>query len=176
MFRFFQFFYWCPFPVPEFNLTLNLGIVSPESPLLCDSNSVLPWFSWPWQFWIVYVVVLVVFKYPLHLTWGLNSQPQDQELHAPPTEPGRHPWKLIFKTQSHIFLKHISRSVITWWQDSTLLGRWESAGRSERAHQATGGSCQPLGRSHSYSQGSCVYTGDKARLQSSFLAQSASKN
>ena len=36
------------------------------------------------------------FKLSLHLMWGSDLWPQDQELHAPPTKPARHPPLLRF--------------------------------------------------------------------------------
>lgn len=40
--------------------------------------------------------------------WGLNARPQDQKLHAVPTEPARHPGCISFH------LLH-DKSPETWW-------------------------------------------------------------
>lgn len=37
-----------------------------------------------------------IFNSPLCPTWGLNSQPQNQESHPPPTKPARHPLDIYF--------------------------------------------------------------------------------
>lgn len=51
------------------------------------------------RFLLVLVLLLVlVFKLSLHLLWGLNAQPQDQESHALPTKPSRRPLDKLFLT------------------------------------------------------------------------------
>lgn len=43
------------------------------------------------SFFFNFIFYDFIFKKSLHPVWGLNLHPQDQESHAPPTEPARHP-------------------------------------------------------------------------------------
>ena len=48
--------------------------------------------------------------------WGLNSPPQDQELHAPPTEPARCPNKSHLKAESYLMIEELTLCVpLTKW-------------------------------------------------------------
>ena len=48
-----------------------------------------------------------IFKQSLNPTWDSNPQPQDQELHVPPTESARCPGKKLF-------LNDVRTLVIPW--------------------------------------------------------------
>ena len=57
-----------------------------------------PFLIHSFLFFFLFFSFLSFFKVILCPTWGSNSQPQDQELHALPTEPARSPYPNFSKT------------------------------------------------------------------------------